>query len=450
MTASPTRRRNRTIAAAMSGLLVLGAAPVVGYVGWDVLRNSKAGTEVKNYPVVAFPSTPTALLATVDDKQLITSLSVLVLAPGTGRGGTLVSIPTNASSAQSAEDDQLPIADSMINGGEEAVVADTESLSRVSIGTDGVLDATALTALLTPLEPVQVSLPNDVVAASDGASRTLFVAGANTLSAADAASVLLAHDQNQPESKRLPNVHAMWAGLAAAIGQGIGADAVTPLGPNGPADFDEFMRHFLAGPVQVFNDLSTVPITGSSNPTKIDVGRLDVSSVVMLMAGLAPSAMIAPKPTLNFRIENALTQADIDAAGLTGVTPVQVTLDMVQRLLFAEGNIISVSPEVYTLSSKQVPDETTVFSAGGLQSAELEVFTNTLGKVTFKDPAFQFPLVNVVIVVGKSYLADMLSRQTANGDTTNPEPTDSSLAPDATDATGTDTVDSASASTVSS
>ena len=430
MTASPTRRRNRTIAAAMSGLLVLGIAPVVGYVGWDVLRNSKAGTAVKTYPVVAFPSTPTALLATVDDQQLITSLAVMVLAPGTGKGGTLVSIPTNASSAQSAEEDQIPIADSLINGGEEAVVADTESLSRVSIGTDGVLDAAALAALLAPLDSLQASLPNDVVTASNGATKTLFVSGANTLSAADTASVLLAHDPAQAESKRLPNVHAVWTALATAVGQGVGADAVTPLGPNGPADFDEFMRHFLAGPVQVFNDLSTVPITGSGNPNKIDVGRLDVSSVVMLMAGLAPSAMITPKPTLNFRIENALTQADVDAAGLTGVTPVQVTLDMVQRLLFAEGNIVSVSPEVYTLPSKQVPDDTTVFSAGGLQSAELEVFTNTLGKVTFKDPSFQFPLVNVVIVVGKSYLADMLSRQTAN--------------------TSASTVDGTSASTVSS
>ena len=451
MTASPSRRRNRTIAAALSGLLVLGAAPAVGYVGWNVLRNSKAGTEVKTYPVVAFPSTPTALLATIDDQQLITSLSVLVLAPGTGKGGTLVSIPTNASSAQSADDSQIPIAHSMINGGEEAVVADTESLSRVSIGVDGVVDATALEALLAPLDSLQVSLPNDVVtvAAAGGATQTLFVSGANTLSAADAASVLLAHDPAQAESKRLPNVHAIWTGLAAAVGQGIGADAVTPLGANGPVDFDEFIRHFLAGPVQVFNDLSTVPITGSANPNKLDVGRLDVSSVVMLMAGLAPSAMITPKPTLNFRIENALTQADVDAAGLTGITPVQVTLDMVQRLLFAEGNIVSVSPEVYTLSSKQVPDSTTVFSAGGLQSAELEVFTNTLGKVTFKDPDFQFPLVNVVIVVGKSYLADMLARQTANGSTTSPEPTDSSGTTD-TGTADTGTVGDTSASTVSS
>ena len=450
MTASPTRRRNRTIAAAMSGLLVLGAAPVVGYVGWDVLRNSKAGTEVKRYPVVAFPSTPTALLATIDDQQLITSLSVLVLAPGTGKGGTLVSIPTNATSAQSADDNQIPIADSMINGGEEAVVSDTESLSRVSIGTDGVLDSKALATLLAPVDKLQVSFPNDVVTASNGATRTLFVSGANTLSAADAASVLLAHDSTRAESKRLPNVHAVWAGLAAAIGQGIGAAAVTPLGPNGPANFDDFMKHFLAGPVQVFNDLTTVPITGTANSTKIDVGRLDVSSVVMLMAGLAPSAMITPKPTLNFRIENGLTQADVDAAGLTGVTPVQVTLDMVQRLLFAEGNVVSVSPEVYTLASKQVPDNTTVFSAGGLQSAELQVFTNTLGKVTFKDPAFQFPLVNVVIVVGRSYLADMKSRHTASGSTTNPGTTDSTPGSDATNATGSSTAGTASASTVSS
>ena len=96
MTASPKRRRNRTLAGALSGVLVLGAAPTMGYVGWHVLRNSRAGTTVPVIPEVAFPSTPTAMIAIVDDKNLVTSLALLVLAPGTGKGGTLVAVPTSA------------------------------------------------------------------------------------------------------------------------------------------------------------------------------------------------------------------------------------------------------------------------------------------------------------------------------------------------------------------
>ncbi len=447
MTASPTRRRNRTVAAALSGVLVLGAAPTMGYFGWNVLRNSKAGTAAKTYPVVAFPSTPTAMLATVDDQQLVTSLAVLVLAPSTGVGGTLVSMPTSATSAQSAEEMQVPVADSIINGGQEAVVSDVESLSRVSIGSVGVVDEAGMAGLLAPLKTLNVSLPNDVVAGTAGGStETLFVAGTTEMTPAQAASVLLARDPTQNEAKRLPDVRAIWSALSAAVGTGIDPAAVTALGPNGPVDFADFMQHFLAGPVQVFNDLSTTPITGATNPDGIDVGRLDVSAVVTLMAGLAPSAVITPNPTLSFRIENGLSQADIDAAGLSGVTPVQVTLDLVQRLLFAAGNVVSVSPEVYTLNTKAVPDTTTVFAAGGLQSAELQVFTDTLGTVTFKDPPFQFPLVNVVIVVGRTYLEGMLSRvQASESTTTQPE------------ASGSDgssntvaSVDDTSASTVSS
>jgi hypothetical protein len=341
---------------------------------------------------------------------------VLVLHPGTYKGGTLVDVPVNASSAQTGADRQVPVSDSVINGGEEGAVSDVESLMRVTLQFDGVLDGKGAEALLAPLKKLSVSLPNDVVTkTADGTTQTLFVSGSTEMTPAEAVSVLLARDPAQNEAKRTPNVRAVWNGLAAAVGQGIDSAAVPSAAPT---DFTDFVKHFLAGPVQVFNDLTTQPITGKSNPDKVDVGQLDVASVVLLMAGLAPSAMIAPLPTLNFRIENGLTAADIQAAGLKGVTPVDVTRDLVARLLFLQGNVISVSPEVYTLSTKQVPDTTTIFSdTGGLGSTSLDVFTKALGKVVFKTPDFQFPLVNVVVVVGRTYLADMAKVQAASAST---------------------------------
>jgi hypothetical protein len=419
VTALPSRRRNRTLAAALSGVLVLGAAPTLGYFGYKVIANSKEGTAAKTLPVVGFPSTPTAMLAVVDDQQLVTSLNVLILAPAVGdthtnRGGTIVTFPTDASIAQTAEEQQVPIADSVINGGAEALQGDAESLARVSIGTSAVLDQAALTSLLSGVPAPTVELPADVVdAAPDGTKTTVFPAGSRQVSAAEAASILVAADPNQPEVQRLPNVRAVWSGVAAAVGQGVNPDAVGPFGTDGPTDFSDFMAHFLAGPIQVYDDFTTVPITGPTNPNNVDVGALDVPSVVMVMAQLAPSAMITPKPTLNFRIENGITQADIDAGGLVGVTPVQVTLDLVQRLLFAEGNIVSVSPEVATLATKTTPDKTTVFAENGVQSDELSVITKQLGQVDIQEPKFQYPLVNVIIVIGRSYLADMVERQAA-------------------------------------
>ena len=228
------------------------------------------------------------------------------------------------------------------------------------------------------------------------------------------ASVLTARAAGQEESKRLPNVRAVWNGVAQAVGQGFQPESATSAAPT---DFADFMTHLLAGPVQVFSDLTTSPLAGKNNPNNLDIGLLDVASVVLLMSGLAPSAMIAPNDTVNFRIENGVTAADIEAAGLTGVTPVDVTKNLVQRLLFLQGNVISVSPEIFTPEDKEVPDTTTLYSNGNYESTEFDTFTNALGEVDFVEPKFQFPLVNVVIVVGKSYLADMAAKAAATPDT---------------------------------
>lgn len=410
MTASPRRRRNRTIAAFLAGVLVLGAAPALGYAGWQVLKDSKAGEQVATIPEVQFPSTETAMLAIVDDQNLVVSLAVLVMAPSpaTGvpaAGGTIVSIPTNSSSAQSFGDANLPIADSVINGGETSLTSDLESLTRVSLTYSSVMDAEALDALLARIGSITVTLPNDVVTiTAAGVAETLFPAGEHTLTPEQTASVLLAHDASQPEARRLPNVRAVWNGISTAVAAGLAP--ATPLTTT-TVGISDFLDHFLAGPVQVFNDLDTTPITGPNNPDDLDVGSLDTTSVVLLMASLAPSAMLTPYGTLSFRIENGLTQDDIDVAGLVGVTPADVTRDVVARVLFLKGDIVSVSASVFTIEDKTVPDVSVMFTPVELQQTEMDAFTTSIGHLTFETPRFVFPLVGAVIVIGRSYLTDM-------------------------------------------
>lgn len=405
MTALTSQRRIRTMAAGMAGLLVLGVAPVLGYYGVDVLRNSKAGTEAKKIPEVKFPSTPTAMLAIVNDQQVVTALAVLVLAPGTGKGGTLVSLPTNASRAQTTDDKNLPVADSLINNGAEGLLSDVESLSNVTLNFNAVATQANAATLLAPAGAMPVSLPNPVVAAAaDGSTKTLFPAGAATLSAAQASSVLAAYDPDKPETGRLANVRAVWNGLASGVGVGVQPAAVSSLPPK---NFDDFLLHFFAGPVQVYNDLNTVALSGPTNPDKIDVGSLDRSAVVLVMAGLAPGAMIAPYPSLSFRIENGLTDADVAAAGLTGVTSASLSRDIVAQLLFVQSNVISVSPEVFTLDTHQVPDKTIVFSANDVQVSQSKDFATLFGQVEFIKPSISFPLVDIVIVVGRGYLEEV-------------------------------------------
>lgn len=405
MTALDSQRRMRTMAAGMAGLLVLGAAPILGYYGVDVLRNSKAGTEAKKIPEVKFPSTPTAMLAVVNDQQVVTALAVLVLAPGTGKGGTLVSIPTNASRAQTADDQIVPVADSLIKSGADGLVSDVESLSNVTINFNAIATEPNSATLLAPAGSLSVTLPNAVVTTrADGASASLFPAGAATLSSAQVASVLAANDPTKPAAGHLADVRAVWNGLAAAVGVGIQPNAVssTP-----PTNFDEFLVHFFAGPIQVYNNLDAAPISGSVNPNNSDVGSLDRATVVLVMAGLAPGAMIAPYPSQSFRIENGLTDADVAAAGLTGLTSADLSRNIVGRLLFLQNNVISVSPEVFTLETNQVPGKTLIYIANDVQAAESQAYTDLFGPVTFLKPAISFPLVDIVVVVGRSYLEEI-------------------------------------------
>ncbi len=411
MTALASRRRTRTIAAGLAGVLVLGAAPLLSYYGWDVLRNSKAGTSASTLPEVGFPSTPTAMLAVVDSQQVVTSLAVLVLAPGTGKGGTLVSIPTNTTRAQAFGEPNIAVADSVINGGADGLLSDVESLSSVTLNFNAITKDSDLAALLAPAGSMSVTLPGPVlVPAKAGASTTLFAAGATTMSPAQAASVLAANDPSQTSATRLANVRAVWNGLAGAIGQGLNPPSVGATAPN---SFGDFLAHFLAGPVQVYNELNTRPITGNGNPDKRDVGALDRSSVVLVMSGLAPGAMIAPNQGQSYRIENGLTDADLKQAGVMNVTSADLSRDVVGQLLFVESNVVSVSSAVFTLDPHKVPDKTIVFTATPLSDGEAQGLKAFFGDIDFRRPPFTFPLVDVVVVVGRNYL-DLVKARPGN------------------------------------
>lgn len=446
MTAFPTRRRNRTLSAALAGVLVLVAAPLLGLAGWNVLKNSKSGTEVEATEEIAFPSTPTAMLAVVDEQNLVVSLAVLVMSPRdasetSASGGTIVSLPTNANRA-SGEEPVAPIADSLINFGEQGLIEDAGSLARVTIGTPAIVDEAALTLLLTPVGDIAVTLPNDVItAAADGSTDTLFVAGEHQLSPAETASVLAARDPSQNESRRLPNVHAVWDGIAAAVGPGL---PVEPTDADGIETSNDFLSLFLSGPVQVSNEIGSRRLSGTANPEGLDVGTVDVASVLLLMGSLAPSAVIQPNERLSFRIENGLTQADVDAAGLEGMIPSDITIDLIRRLLFLQGNVVSVAPTVATLEPKEAPDITVVFSPDELPAVDLETITRHIGEVEFKTPPFKYPLVNVVIVVGRSYLADIAEIRASQSSAADTDATESTDASESTDETApTDVGDTA-------
>ncbi|HRE03643.1 MAG TPA: hypothetical protein PLV68_20270, partial [Ilumatobacteraceae bacterium] len=159
------------------------------------LQNSEAGNQVDRLPVVPFPSTPTAMIATTDAQGVVTAVAVLVMAPSAdGKeqavGGTIVSLPTSVNTSGGGEAAR-PLASSLAEGGEERLLADVESASRVTVNYHAVFDQDQMTAWMSRIGPLRVSLPNDVVTVNDaGDAVTLFAAGQQTLQPADVAAVL--------------------------------------------------------------------------------------------------------------------------------------------------------------------------------------------------------------------------------------------------------------------
>jgi hypothetical protein len=278
-------------------------------------------------------------------------------------------------------------------GGEEGLVADVESMLRVTINNPAVLDRDALATALEPIGTLAVTFPAAVV---DGTT-TLFPAGSAQLGPADVAKVLSARTDGERESAHIANVRAIWSALAAQIGSGKGSGADVD-----PVDFPSFLQRLLSGPIQVYDSLVTTPVPAQANPDGLDVGTLDVPNVVQLMASIAPSAMIAANDGLNFRIENALTDEEIAAAGLSGVTNAQVTRDLIHRLMLLGGNVLSVSGELFTPQDKATPDTTQVFA---VDDASVQAYQPALGEFERVQPSVKYPVVNVVVVVGRTYLA---------------------------------------------
>ncbi len=385
MTALAARRRHRTLAAGLSGLLVLGVAPVLGFVGVRTLQDSKEGTAVETLPVQDFPLTPTAMLATIDDQNVVTSIALMVLAAG-GRGGTIVTLPTNTDRSQSAAEDHIPVADSLILSGEEGLISDVEAISYLSLGTTEVATVAETSALLAPLGPLAVNLVTDVVDTdADGNNQTTFVAGQTQMDAGQAATVLTSREASAVESRRLANVRAVWSAVAASIGQGRDVGTI----PEGePTSMPDFMSRMFAGPVQVYHQLRTRTLAGAQNPDKRDVGEMDASEIILVMAGLAPTAMAAPSLNPSFRVEDAFTADDL--AGVD-MTPADIDRNFIARVLFNQGNVLSVSNTITSLADGKVPDKTVILVANELRAADVEAFAILFGDVEYRTPDVWLP-----------------------------------------------------------
>ena len=359
MTAIAARQRKRLLAAMLCGIGAACLLPIGGVYGARTLLNSSGGKNVDASGALKIPATPAALLVTVNDVNVATSLTAFVLDPS-GAGGTIVSIPVGSRAEIIGNEAPRRVGDSFTQAGLAALQLDVEGLLDVSFSVVGAVSSTDITNVFSMLPTVDVTFDvpmiNTALVMPDPATTTtvkrrssettlppqpiatdteVFPAGTQTLTADQMTLTLMAQKLSEPESTRLPRIKSLWAGIASAVGTGLPPEQLQ-LSPTStpnevPADIGTFMRRVFAGPVQVWQ-LSAQPLSGADNPALLDLYALDRFEVLMIMASVAPSSLSLPSGSLAIQVDSSLNDANFTRAVVERLNYIGASVVLIREL----------------------------------------------------------------------------------------------------------------------
>ncbi len=381
MSALPSVRRRRTAIMLVANLLAILALGGIGYAGVRALKRYEGATKV-GVDSIKLPVTPVGMFATVDADNQLTSVAVFVLTAGSQVGGSIVTVPVSSDSNPLPNGvDRIPLTQAYADGGAEALVLAVESVLSVTIDVSAVAPPAEAEALLAPVSPLSATLPTDVQkTATGGDTDVVFPAGTTKLSAAQAVEVLTATADTQVSADRRGNIDAVWAGVAAAVGDGrTTADVAVPI-----VSLADLMSHLFAARVES-RGLPADPVTAADNPDGKDVETLVRYEAVFVLAAIAPASMSAPSTGLVFRIEAPPGYED------------RVKF-AVRAILFLGGNVVSVylGAEVHEATRYYIDDPRLVDEAESNNA--LFGITETL------TPKIPIEGIDVILQLGTDFL----------------------------------------------
>ena len=295
-----------------SVLVVAGLLGVaLAYAGVEVLRDSSAGRHITNadpdepgYEALLEP-TPTMLVLHATGGQL-RSAALLALGSG-GRGGSVLLLPPSVEVGDG--EDAAPLSVTYAFGSSPEVLRGAgEAITGVGVQELVVLDAARWEELVTPVQPVAITNPDDV----DG-----FDAGALQLTAADVGAWLEARDPGESELSMLARQQLFWEAWVAAVAASPSPEAV-------PGELDagmgRFVRGLASGPVQV----ATVPVAEVVDDAGNDVFEVDRDSLRAMITDLVPFPIgTALAPRTRIRLLDGVGRPD----HVRDVAPVVVASD---------------------------------------------------------------------------------------------------------------------------
>ena len=352
MTAFPHRQKQRAIVALCCGIAAALLLPAGLVVGYNSVLNSGDGTNVNNVKTLTIPSTPVALLATVNSSNEVTSINVIALS-GDSLGGTIISLPAKSMAEVLEGEDPRRVSDSYMNGDVAAFVADVEGLLDVSITTVGVFKRADLIELFNPIGPTEILLDSDVRNTEpDGAQRTVAKTGRATVDTATLVDILLARQTDQTEAERFNHQKSVLTAIGNTVGLGLKLDSpVTAV--DAPTDLKAVFRRLISGPIQIWQFAASAVPAGDLNPNSIDMYQLDSAEVTMIMASVAPTSKTGSGLTgqLSVQIDSPFNNAVVSreivrrlmAKGLNValVREVPGPPQEVTRVLYVDSNILA-------------------------------------------------------------------------------------------------------------
>ena len=398
MTAIPSRRHNRTVAAFLCGLLGMVLLPSGLALAANSLLHSTDGDSVDTKNIIKIPSTPAALLAVVDGNGFVASLQMIALAPG-GRGGTIVSIPVGAASVVTSSEAPRRLGDAFLLNGLDGLTTDVEGLLNVTFTTKAAVTEAEMAAMLGGDRAVNVEIDRAVNTLLPTGIQEILPAGKHTLTSAQVAGILASNQAGAPESDRLPIIKSLWVGVAGA---GLNtttttsevAGTATTLVP--ALTVQEFLQRTLTGEVQVWQFAANAIPQGDLNPTNSDMYALDKAEVIMVVASVAPSSVSSLYAAINVQIDSAFTDATI-------------TREAVLRLSMLGVNVVLV---------REVPGEPAVETVVQYNDdpvrAEVESYSSIFGPLAPKRVTQQVEGVDARIVLGTNF-RDFIAGQPSGG-----------------------------------
>jgi len=398
MTAIPSRRHNRTVAAFLCGLLGMVMLPSGLALAANSLLHSTDGDSVDTKNIIKIPSTPAALLAVVDGNGFVASLQMIALAPG-GRGGTIVSIPVGAASVVAPGEAPRRLGDAFLLNGIDGLTSDVEGLLNVTFTAKAAVTEAELAAMLVGERDVNVEIDRAVNTLLPTGIQEILPAGKHTLASAQVAGILASNQAGAPESDRLPIIKSLWVGIA-----GVGMNTATTTSEVGvtvttlaPAlTVQDFLQRTLTGEVQVWQFAANAIPEGELNPTNSDMYALDKAEVIMVVASVAPSSVSSLYATINVQIDSAFTDATI-------------TREAVLRLSILGVNVVLVRE----VTGEPVAETVVQYSDDPVR-AEVESYSSIFGPLSPKRVTQQVEGVDARIVLGTNF-RDFIAGQPSGG-----------------------------------